>query len=275
MRTPAQHPPHAHPMPTAAPGAARTGRSPRRSALPALALVASLALAGCTPAGDHGSDPDDAPGGATSAPTAGTASTQGEGTSAPEMQGPQEKVDRSALEAAVRKAKAGGKAFAPMSEETKAQLEAMLDQLEKAKSTPADCKGLAQEVLATNAPEEDAVAGLTEDSDHSLAVVSYDSPGQARGAYDTVDRALDRCASFTLDIDGRTAPFTVEARDVAVDGSQAARAAVITGDLSGEQTKTAAVWAVSGTALVSAENLSADDPQPAAEAAASLFAALD
>ncbi len=246
-------------------GAGSQGTDRLRVAAAASAVLScGLLLAGC---GSDGTQPDN---GSHSSTPAGSIS----GTATANA-GDGEQKTTAELTAAVNTTTVGGTKVAVISDQTRDQLKAIADEVRSAQIDPAQCRDFALQILASNdstAPH--AVAGMSEDSDTSVALASYDSPEQARREFDAAVRAGNACSRFTLRTSGHSSSFAVTDAQAEVTAAEQSQASEVSGSLDGSDAQSAIVWALRGSELVMGQNLSSGDTGPAAEVADSLLSKL-
>lgn len=182
---------------------------------------------------------------------------------------------REDLTAAVDATRVGTQKFAVLSDATRSQADAIAKEMRAASTTPGVCRDVALQVLASGSSTAGTtVSGMSEDSQSAVLVANYSTAQTALGEYTRLTSVAQKCASFTLTMNGQTSRFTVESADAAVDGAQASRQMIVRGDLGGNPQSTALVWALRAGDVVMGQNLSDDAADPARSAAAALLSHL-
>ncbi|MER7797247.1 hypothetical protein [Microbacterium sp. NPDC096154] len=210
-----------------------------------VALLAVIALAGCSaPAGD-----DAEPQGASSAPAS-------QSSAAEEEAAPAELIDAATLEGYVEAA-----GLQPIDIEGQGGVEALAGGLAGFTVEPAECQALIDSSFALTVENESTVAiGADQEAGVSGGIMSFADPSVVADALERNAAAPQTCAQVTLTAeDGTEVASRIEAVDVDIPGADDVFALRTVASVAGTEMTSVSVSASVGNAIATGSTLMTDD----------------
>lgn len=172
--------------------------------LPAIALIAGLALTGCSGADSQDSQAKEAGGGA-----------QPAAEETPEVQ----QLDENQLKKIIESTDVDGQSFKSVDIGAASGSEA-IKALESAEYEPAECKDLAMSALnATEASNGTTLAGTSADNTMSVALMSLADEDAAGSQLRNSTKVAEKCSDVTIKSQGIEMTMSYESFDAAVEGA--------------------------------------------------------
>lgn len=178
-----------------------------KRALPAIALIAGLSLAGCSSGGTDSATAGDESGG--------DSASQPAAEEAPQAT----QLDKDQLKQILDSADVDGTSFESMDTEAAAG-NGLLDALDDAEYEPAECKSLAMEVLdATQDSEGTTVSGMSSDNTLTAALMSFPDESGATDHLKTIGKITESCNNVTVKTQGIEMTMSYKEFDASVTGA--------------------------------------------------------
>ncbi|MBM6591073.1 hypothetical protein [Brevibacterium sp. RIT 803] len=172
--------------------------------LPAIALIAGLALTGCSGTGSQDSQAEEAAGAA-----------QPAAEESPEVQ----QLDENQLKKIIESTDVDGQSFKSVDIGAASGSEA-LKALESAEYEPAECKDLAMSALnATQASNGTTLAGTSADNTMSVALMSLADEDAAGSQLKNSTKVAEKCSDVTIKSQGIEMTMSYESFDATVEGA--------------------------------------------------------